>query len=109
MLLVRSKGGLGNQMFQYAFYYALKTAGYSTKFDTTLFNTEKYHNGYELIRAFNLTADYALLSDLKQLGHKALTYKIMSKLKLSRFCCLKKYFYLDYLGQDEFNYKEKYF
>jgi hypothetical protein len=47
-------GGLGNQMFQYALYFALKERDKNVIFDTSLFNFTKMHNGYELERCFGL-------------------------------------------------------
>lgn len=47
-------GGLGNQMFQYALYMALKEKGKKIILDTSLFNYVKMHNGFELERCFGL-------------------------------------------------------
>ena len=47
-------GGLGNQMFQYAFYLSLRSKGIISSIDTTLFDLLTMHNGYELCHAFGL-------------------------------------------------------
>lgn len=47
-------GGLGNQMFQYAFALALRSKGYDVKIDISLYNRVKMHNGYELRRIFGI-------------------------------------------------------
>jgi len=47
-------GGLGNQMFQYALYLALKEKGRNVKLDTSLYSHVEMHNGYELDRCFNV-------------------------------------------------------
>lgn len=47
-------GGLGNQMFQYALYLALKAKGRNVKLDTSLYFYVKMHNGYELVRCFGI-------------------------------------------------------
>jgi hypothetical protein len=47
-------GGLGNQMFQYALYLALKEKGRNVKLDTSLYSHVKMHNGYELERCFGV-------------------------------------------------------
>lgn len=48
-------GGLGNQMFQYAFYLSLKAKGIDCCLDNTLFNYAKTHQGYELERVFGIS------------------------------------------------------
>jgi hypothetical protein len=68
-------GGLGNQMFQYALYLALKRQGRNVILDTSLFNYTKMHNGYELERCFGF-------NDLK--------------VKVSRWGILKLRFFLKY-------------
>ena len=47
-------GGLGNQMFQYAFFLSMKAKGKSCSLDTTLFQTNKMHNGFELKSVFDI-------------------------------------------------------
>lgn len=43
-------GGLGNQMFQYAFYLFLKKKGIKAVIDNSLYSEFKMHNGFELIK-----------------------------------------------------------
>lgn len=47
-------GGLGNQMFQYALYIALKDRGKDVCLDTSLYSHREMHNGYELERCFEI-------------------------------------------------------
>jgi hypothetical protein len=50
-------GGLGNQMFQYAFYLSKKKSGCDVIPDISLFSSNKkhlMHNGFELNKIFNL-------------------------------------------------------
>lgn len=47
-------GGLGNQMFIYAYYYALKKRGANVQIDASLYNFLKMHNGYELPKVFEV-------------------------------------------------------
>lgn len=60
------QGGLGNQMFQYAFYLALKHFNPNTIYDCSLTVKDHSHNGYELERVFNL--EYKTHSLLKILA-----------------------------------------
>jgi len=59
MNIVRITSGLGNQMFQYAFYRALKANGPNTKVDISEFRHRTHHNGYELERVFHVVPDQA--------------------------------------------------
>lgn len=54
MKIVRILGGLGNQMFQYAFYKALQAKNIKALTDISFFKTYGLHNGYELERIFNI-------------------------------------------------------
>lgn len=55
MKLVIFSGGLGNQMFQYAFYEALKANYRHVYFTLAKINHYKEHNGYELNRVFGIS------------------------------------------------------
>lgn len=48
MIIVKIIGGLGNQMFQYAYAKALQVKGYDVKIDISAFDTYKLHGGYQL-------------------------------------------------------------
>jgi hypothetical protein len=48
MIIVRIVGGLGNQMFQYAYAKSLQQKGYSVKIDISKFKKYKLHGGYHL-------------------------------------------------------------
>ena len=52
--IIYLQGGLGNQMFQYAFYYQLSKNKTNISFDTTILDIENNHNGYELYKIFNI-------------------------------------------------------
>lgn len=47
-------GGLGNQMFQYAYCYSLRKLGIEVTIDTSLYLQNVMHNGYELPEVFNI-------------------------------------------------------
>ena len=61
MIIVRITSGLGNQMFQYAFYQLMRERYKDTpvKADLTWFNGNEEHHGYELERIFGQGADGA--------------------------------------------------
>ena len=48
MIIVRILGGLGNQMFQYAYAKALSLDGYDVKLDLSKIKKYKLHGGYQL-------------------------------------------------------------
>lgn len=56
-------GGLGNQMFQYALYLALREKGKKAKLDTSLFSHLTMHNGYELERCFGIRAPQVTVTE----------------------------------------------
>lgn len=57
MNIVKIWGGLGNQMFQYAFFQALKNKNYPIKLDVKAFKTYTLHQGYELTDLFSIPDD----------------------------------------------------
>lgn len=58
MLVVRIFGGLGNQMFQYAFYEFLKRNNKDVVIDISDFKVHNHHQGYELSRAFYIEEQF---------------------------------------------------
>ncbi len=54
MKIVKLLGGLGNQMFQYAFFLALSEKFKNVRLDISGFQTYELHNGLELTSIFNL-------------------------------------------------------
>lgn len=68
MKVVNILGGIGNQMFQYAFMMALRTStGIETRYDASVFKTYPLHNGFELDRRFCITARQATKEEIKKL------------------------------------------
>lgn len=53
-----ASGGIGNQMFQYAVYIALKNKRKQVKFDISLYNFMQMHNGFELNSVFYIDENF---------------------------------------------------
>lgn len=67
MIIVNLMGGLGNQMFQYAYGYALeKRTGVPVGFSSDMFSAYNSHNGYELEQVFGLRPRLATRKDQRE-------------------------------------------
>jgi hypothetical protein len=82
MKIVKIIGGLGNQMFQYAFYCWLHNINDDVRVDVSDFENHYQHNGLELEKVFdiNLQLIKAQDKDIAQLKDLKLFYKIRRKL-----------------------------
>ncbi len=80
--IIEVGGGLGNQMFQYAFYLNFKKYHRNTKIDVTGYSKNQIHNNYELDRIFKIQPIYACLSELETLLDKrqTLLHKVKRKI-----------------------------
>ena len=58
-MIISIAGGLGNQMFQYAYYYSQKRRYPELRVlaDLSFYDASNVHNGYELERIFGITLD----------------------------------------------------
>jgi len=84
MKIVRIIGGLGNQMFQYALYLALKTKfpAEDIKIDISCFNSYKLHNGFELGHIFNVDLPLASFKERTRLTWPTSNFKIARALQI---------------------------
>ena len=74
MKIVQILGGLGNQMFQYAFLLALREHyGENILMDTGAFKGYPLHNGFELDTIFSISAQMAQKKDVKRIYHRFLS------------------------------------
>lgn len=78
-------GGLGNQMFQFAFYLSLKKRGHKCILDNNMFSYVKMHSGYELEKVFGIQETMCTNS----LFHR-LQLKLMYKYKPTRLVFKEK-------------------
>lgn len=79
MKIVKILGGLGNQMFQYAFYIALcqRHTDEEIKIDLNSFRGYRLHNGFEVERIFRLPpAPRSSIADLLKLAWPYLHYRL---------------------------------
>lgn len=69
MIIISICGGLGNQMFEYAFCCMVKHVYPNVKIKLDIMNTlSADHNGYELRRVFGIEEEECTLEELKQLS-----------------------------------------
>lgn len=78
MKIVNIIGGIGNQMFQYAFALALKEKfpNDQIKLDISHFKGYSLHNGFEIERNFGILLPVATKKELRELTYYAPNYKL---------------------------------
>lgn len=101
MQIVKIMGGLGNQMFQYAFLKSLilrnrnelDDAYLNVKVDLSWFDTSNDHNGYELDRVFNIKVPIATENECQRNGKPDNSSFTKIALKLSKYDICKELVY----------------
>lgn len=81
MIIVKIIGGLGNQMFQYAYAKALEQKGYKVKIDISAFETYTLHGGYHL-NLYNIDLETTSKEENAQYYRNNLIYRILKKLNM---------------------------
>lgn len=83
MVIVKIVGGLGNQMFCYAYAKNLEAKGFQVKIDISAYETYTLHGGYQLDR-FNIDLQVATLEEISSFIKKGLFHKILRRLNLGQ-------------------------
>ena len=83
MQIVKAMGGLGNQMFAYSFGLALRGLGRKVALDTSWYDRNEAHNGWELDRVFSLDIPRCTLEQRDALGD--LSPRIAARLRRKLF------------------------
>ncbi len=81
MIIVKIVGGLGNQMFQYAYAKALNSKGYNVKLDISVFETYRLHGGYQLDK-YNISLKVASSKETNKLYKNSFLSKIAKRLSI---------------------------
>lgn len=89
MIIVKIVGGLGNQMFQYAYAKALEQKGYEVKLDISTFETYKLHGGYQLDK-YTINLDTSSVEENSDYYSNSFMYKILMKLGLVKSKIIKE-------------------
>ncbi len=83
MKIINIIGGLGNQMFQYAFALSLKNkTKEEVKIDISSFNGYELHNGYEINKIFHKNLKICSNKERKKISYngKEFTQKLKRKI-----------------------------
>ncbi len=109
MKIINIIGGLGNQMFQYAFALSLKNkTKEEVKIDISSFNGYELHNGYEINKIFHKNLKICSNKERKKISYngKEFTQKLKRKIfKIEK----NEYFEQDFSYNKNLNYTKKYF
>lgn len=87
MVYVSVNGGIGNQLFQYAFGKMLSQY-HEVKYDVTKYEYYKHHNGFELCEVFDLHLNYA--TEIELLHIADVKHDAISKIRRKLFGVNKK-------------------
>lgn len=81
MIIVKIIGGLGNQMFQYAYAKALQQKNHKVKIDISAFEKYKIHGGYQLDK-YNIELDISSKQENDKFYKNTILRKALRKIKI---------------------------
>ena len=85
MIYLKIIGGLGNQVFQYAFALHLREKGFEVMLDLSNFDGYKLHDGFLLDQLFNLDLEIVENDSLSSIVPKrTILFKIKNRLNLNK-------------------------
>jgi hypothetical protein len=111
MIIVRITGGLGNQMFQYAYAKSLEQKGYEVKIDTSAFETYKLHGGYQLDK-YDIDLEISTKQENKKYYSNSLLSKVLRRMGVETSKAIREKSLLfdeNFLNIEDNNYIEGYF
>lgn len=109
MIYLKIIGGLGNQVFQYAFALYLKEKGFKVKLDLSNFDGYKLHDGFLLDKIFNLDLKIAENESLRSISpKKTILFKIKNRLSLNKTYITEKFFNISKLKKQNDYYLDGY-
>lgn len=111
MIIVKIVGGLGNQMFQYAYAKELEQKGYDVKIDISAFDTYKLHGGYQLDK-YNIDLKVSTYKENKKYYSNSLLSKVLRKIGIETSNAIREKSLLfdnTFLNIEDNNYVEGYF
>ena len=101
MLIIKFNGGIGNQLFQYAFFLYCKKNDLDAKVDLTIYDNQQIHGGFLLpfiIKNFYEKVDFITIDE----SHKYNKKNIFDKI----FCRIFHYYRNHYLEAYFSSYKK---
>tara|TARA_Y100000385_G_C13068685_1_gene627938 strand:+ start:632 stop:1495 length:864 start_codon:yes stop_codon:yes gene_type:complete len=111
MVIVKFIGGLGNQMFQYAFYRFLESHNIEVSADISDYKTYNLHNGFEIEEIFNIHIKKASSVEILRVkdGSRKLIKRLRRKLfGLKSTHIIQNHFTLDLLKKNNSFYFDGY-
>ena len=108
MILIRYRGGLGNQMFQYAFQLAVqqKYTDVSVLADLSHYMLNHEHNGFELQKYFGIELQTAKENEIRKISPYYVPSSLACKLPVAARNFLTEHYQYRYAEKEKKKKKE---